>query len=74
MPTDYDTAVSGEVRAAMGRAALNQQQLAISLGWSPNYLSRRLRGAAAWTAADLKQIADLLSVPVADLTSPRLAS
>jgi transcriptional regulator with XRE-family HTH domain len=58
----------------MGRQSLSQLGLAIRLGWSQPYLSRRLTGKQPWSTSDLELIAWELGIPVADLTSPRAAS
>jgi transcriptional regulator with XRE-family HTH domain len=73
MPLDqtFNDSVSGEIRAAMGRLRLGQHALAVQLGWSPYYLSRRVRGAVAWSTDDLEEIATALGIPLSELTSPR---
>lgn len=57
----------------MAREGLSQQQLALRLGWSPQYLSRRMRGDVAWLVTDLMAVADALGIPAAELISPRAA-
>lgn len=59
-----------EIRAEMGRQALTQRDLAIRLGWTRMYLSRRLTGPMALSLDDLEAIAGQLSVPVLQLVHP----
>lgn len=65
--TDTRAAVAAEVRAAMARNKVTQQQLADSIGISRMSLSARLNGVRAFTSDDLFAIAYALDVPVADL-------
>lgn len=71
--TTFARSVASEIRAHMARAGMTQNQLAIALGWSPAYLSRRLTGAVDLTLAELEAIADALGVTVTELLSPRAA-
>lgn len=57
-------AIAGEVRAEMARQQLSGIRAAKLLGWTQNYISRRLSGTVPFDVADLQAIADLLEVPV----------
>jgi transcriptional regulator with XRE-family HTH domain len=59
--------VAEEVRALLGRRRLNGAKLAQAIDRSEMYVSRRLRGETAFDLDDLEKIADVLSVPVAQL-------
>ena len=56
--------VAGEVRAWMGRRRRSGRSVAIELGWTEVYLSRRLTGQVPFDVADLAALAGLLDVPV----------
>lgn len=57
-------AIADEVRAAMARQHLSGVKAAKALGWTQNYISRRLSGVVPFDVVDLQAIADLLEVPV----------
>jgi transcriptional regulator with XRE-family HTH domain len=57
-------AVAAEVRAELARHRLSGVRAAKALGWTQNYISRRLSGAVPFDVADLAALADLLEVPV----------
>ena len=57
-------AVAAEVRAELARHRLSGVRAAKALGWSQNYISRRLSGTVPFDVADLAALADLLEVPV----------
>lgn len=56
--------VAGEIRAYMARRNISQSKLAPILGWSQQYLSRRLTGAVPFDVSDLDQLARVFEVPV----------
>jgi hypothetical protein len=56
--------VAAEVRAEMARQQLSGVRAAHALGWTQNYISRRLSGTVPFDVADLGALADLLEVPV----------
>lgn len=56
--------VAAEVRAEMARKQLSGVRAAQTLGWTQNYISRRLSGRVPFDVEDLTAIADLLEVPV----------
>lgn len=58
--------VAGEIRAFMARHNITQSSLAPLLGWSQQYLSRRLTGAVPFDVADLDQLSRAFDVPVED--------
>lgn len=57
-------AIADEVRAEMARQRLSGVRAAKALGWTQNYIQRRLSGTVPFDVADLQAIADLLEVPV----------
>ncbi len=57
-------AVAAEVRAQLARKRLSGVRAARALGWTQNYISRRLTGTVPFDVADLVAVADLLEVPV----------
>lgn len=63
MATAYNDAVAREIREVLVERGRSQSDLASALGWTGNYLSRRLRGAVSFTLADVEQIAAALDVP-----------
>ena len=65
MQTSVD--VASEVRAAMARKRVKQNQLAEALGLHQSAISRRLSGEIEFSITDLVAIAKLLDVPLADL-------
>lgn len=58
--------VAAEVRAWMGRRRRSGRSVAIELGWTEIYLSRRLTGKVPFDVADLAALAELLEVPVSE--------
>jgi transcriptional regulator with XRE-family HTH domain len=62
--SSYNEHVAGEVRAELGRQNRSQSSLAVALGWSDAYFSRRLTGAVPFTTDDLAAIAAELGVRV----------
>lgn len=56
--------VAAEVRAEMARQQLSGVRAAKELGWTQNYISRRLSGTVPFDVADLMRLAGLLEVPV----------
>lgn len=59
--------MSAEIRALMGRHAVNQTKLAQALGISQPSLSDRLRGIVPWDVDDLYAVAEHFSVDVRNL-------
>lgn len=57
-------AIAAEVRAYLARRQLTGVATARRLGWTQNYMSRRLSGTAPFSLDDLQAVADLLEVPV----------
>lgn len=68
-PTAQRAAVAAEVRAWMGRRRVTQTDLAVALGKSQPYVSRRLSGDVAFDTDDLFRLADLFEVEVTALLS-----
>ena len=59
--------VSTEIRVAMVRKGLKQEDLANALGFSQASVSDRLLGKSEWRVSELRILADFLELPVADL-------
>lgn len=57
--------VADEVRAALARRRISGRAAARELGWTSDYIHRRLDGRTALDANDLVALARLLDVPVA---------
>ena len=57
-------AVADEVRAELARQRISGVRAAKALGWTQNYIQRRLSGVVPFDVADLQAIADLLEVSV----------
>jgi transcriptional regulator with XRE-family HTH domain len=57
-------AVAAEVRAGLARQKLSGVRAARKLGWTQNYISRRLSGSVPFDVTDLVAIAELLDIPV----------
>jgi len=70
MALSYNESVTAEIRAELGRRRLSGRQLAAALGWSANYLSRRMTGAVPWSTHEIEDIALALGVSLAELVSP----
>jgi len=66
---DHYQSVAAEVRAEMARRQLSGVRAARRLGWTQNYISRRLSGTVPFDVADLLAIAQLLEVPAAKFFS-----
>ena len=62
-------ATAAEVRAALARIDMTQNELAGATGRSQAYWSKRLSGRIALNVADLALISRLTGVPIADLTA-----
>src|ERR1022692_4135759 len=56
--------IAAEVRAELARKQLSGVRAARALGWTQNYISRRLSGTVPFDVADLIALANLLEVPV----------
>lgn len=59
--------VIGEVRAHLARQRRSAQSVALQLGWTQRYFSRRLTGQVPFTIDDLAAIAEVLDVPISAL-------
>lgn len=58
---------AANVRAELARARISIRSAARTLDWSPNTLSRRLRGETPLTVDELLALAALLGVPLSTL-------
>lgn len=71
MREQHSTAVNRDVGArvhtAMWRSRVTQAQLGQILGVSQSVVSKRLRGVAPWSVADLVLVAQALDVEVVEL-------
>jgi transcriptional regulator with XRE-family HTH domain len=56
--------IAAEVRAEMARQQLSGVRAAKKLGWTQNYIARRLSGTVPFDVADLAEVASLLGVPI----------
>lgn len=56
--------VAEEVRALFARRRISARRVALSLGWTENYMSRRLTGKIPLDVNDLVALAQALDVPV----------
>ncbi len=64
---DANAIVAGNIRAEIGRAGINQDRLAVELGVTPMWLSRRLRGSTDFSTTEIQAIADYFGVTAGDL-------
>jgi transcriptional regulator with XRE-family HTH domain len=65
--------IAAAIRAELGWQNLSQANLALALGWTEAYLSRRITGQVPFTLADISAIAEQLGVPpgrLLETTSP----
>lgn len=63
--------IGAEIRAEMARQDISQEELARRLGWSQQWVSRRITGVTPVDAGELEAIAAALGVPVSQLlTTP----
>ena len=69
MPITYNDSVASEVRAEMARQRVSQTVLAVRLGWSQAFLSRRLCGITDWRVDEIEAVAAALGVPLAQLAA-----
>ena len=65
-----DEVVAGEVRAWMGRRHRSARSVALELGWTEFYLSRRLTGKVPFNVPQLSALAEVLDVPVSVFFEP----
>lgn len=56
--------VADDVRAELARQRISGVRAAKRLGWTQNYIQRRLSGTVPFDVADLQAMAELLDVPV----------
>ena len=68
--SEFELAVAAEVKSWMGRRGLSARQLADEIGMAHSALSKRLRGASAFTINDLGVIAAHLGITLAQLLGP----
>ena len=61
-------AVCANIRAEMARSGLTQQDIAARIGKTRQAVSRRLTGLTEFRLDELEQIADLLGMPLEELT------
>lgn len=59
-PGPFARAISGEIRSVMARKQVSGAQLATRVGRSQSYISKRLRGEAAFSANDVEDICRVL--------------
>src|SRR5580693_7898809 len=63
-PEPMHELIAAEVRAQLARQRRSGRSVALQLGWSSVYMSRRLTGAVPFNVTDLAAIAGVLDVPV----------
>lgn len=66
-PGPFARAISGEIRASMARKRVSGAQLATGVGRSQSYISKRLRGDAAFSANDVEDICRVLNEDLLEL-------
>lgn len=59
-----DEFIAFRVRSELGRKKLSQRRLARDLGWTVNFLNRRIRAEVPFTAVEIAQVAEILNVDV----------
>ena len=65
--------IAAEVRAQLARRRRSARSVALELGWTQTYMSRRINGRIPFNVDDLAAIAEALDVPVISFfQGPRL--
>lgn len=64
MITVLNDVVRAEIRSEMAWQELTQRELAGRIGWTPEYLSRRLSGPVEFTLTDVERISGALGTPL----------
>jgi transcriptional regulator with XRE-family HTH domain len=72
MAAAFNDIVAREIREALLERHRSQSDLAAALGWTDNYLSRRLRGEVGFSLADVEQIALALDLSRSQLLGASL--
>ena len=72
MAITYGEGVAAEIKAELRRQDRSQSDLAAALGWTDNYLSRRLTGRTEFSLSDIEQIAGAFGLPVSQFVNPPL--
>jgi transcriptional regulator with XRE-family HTH domain len=67
MRLDHSERLRGELRAEMARRSLSQTAIAVQLGETQGWVSKRLTGRVPLTVDDLSRFADVLNLPVSAL-------
>ena len=67
MATAFAVSVATEIRELLREAGRSQRDLAVALGWSDAYFSRRLKGHVSFSLSDIERIASALDVPRSQL-------
>lgn len=70
MASSYSERVAGEVRAEMARQRRTQGDIAAALGWSQQFLSRRLTGDQPFALDEIEALASELGVPITQFSAP----
>jgi transcriptional regulator with XRE-family HTH domain len=76
MAVTYSDSVAAELRAEIARQRRTQGELALALGWTQQYLSRRLTGKTPLSVDDVEGLARVLGIPLSEfvVTRPREAT
>ena len=56
--------IAAEVRAQLARRRRSARSVALELGWTQPYMSRRVNGTVPFNVDDLAALAELLDVPL----------
>lgn len=70
MASSYSERVAAEVRAEMARQRRTQGDIAAALGWSQQFLSRRLTGDQPFALDEIEALASELGVPISQFSTP----
>jgi transcriptional regulator with XRE-family HTH domain len=73
-PGAFARAVSEEIRLASTRHRVSGAQLAVLIGRSQSYMSKRLRGEASFTANDVANACDVLGEDLLKLLTTAVRS
>jgi len=74
MASTYSQRVAAEVRAEMARQRRTQTDIGAAIGWSQQFLSRRLTGEQPFGIDEIEALAAELGVPLAKLMPAEVAS
>lgn len=64
MAISYSESVAAEIRAEIARQRRTQADVAEAIGWTQQYLSRRLTAQHPFSTDDIEAVARVLGVPL----------